>query len=212
MPRRLAAVAFLRMKRLHAILLCVWAVLACPTGSAVAGQTPGAAPKQQTELQTPLGRFRLDVAPEYLGMAGKKTVVRLRLSSAELSKAAASRKVRFVSGEVSGTFSSGGQAVDTFRYPVSGDVADGKVFAYSFLRALPPGTYHLQLVFAEPGGRQVGEGAVDLFVPEIGTVFRPELAPADASTLPEAEAIVLADAAANAPALAAEPKLKILPP
>jgi Ca-activated chloride channel family protein len=208
MTHRRTPVALIRMKRTRHLLLS--ALLAWP--AAGWGQTPAPAPKQQTDLKTPLGRFRLEVAPEYLGMSGRKTVVRLRLSSAELSKAAASKGVRFVSGELSGTFASAGQVVDTFRYPVSGDIDGGKTFTYSFLRALPPGTYHVALVFADSQGRQVGEGAVDLFVPEVGTAFRPEMAPADASTLPEAEAIVLADAADKQTGPASEPKLKILPP
>jgi len=194
------------MKRAQTLLL---AVLLC-WPAALPAQAP--AQKQKTDVKTLVGSFALEVAPEYLGMAARKTVVPLRLSSPELSKAAAARGVRFVTGELRGTFSSAGQVVDTFRYPVSGDVEGGRTFTYSFLRALPPGTYHVQLFFNDPGGREVGKGALDLLVPEIGTVFRPEMAPADASTLPEAEAIVLADSAANAPPTAGQPRLKILPP
>lgn len=190
----------------HAAAILAIALLSAP---AIA-QTVGS--RQQTDLKTPLGRFTLEVTPEYLGMAGKKTVVRLRLASPELSRAASSKGIRFISGELSGSFSSAGKVIETFHYPVSGEVDGGKPFAYSFLRAVPPGTYHVSLSFADPGGRQVGEGAVDLFVPEIGNVFRPEMAPADASTLPEAEAIVLADASKSEAPVAAEPKLKIVPP
>ncbi|HKD12628.1 MAG TPA: VWA domain-containing protein [Thermoanaerobaculia bacterium] len=194
------------MNRVQATLL---ALLLCSPAAALAQK---AGPKQQTEVKTKAGTFKLEVEPEYLGMAGKKTVVRLRLSFPDLSKAAASRGARFVSGELRGAFSSAGQLVDSFRYPVSGSVEDGKIFSYSFLRSVPPGTYHLALAFNDPEGRQVGEGSVDLFVPEIGTVFRPEMAPSEASTLPEAEAIVLADDAKPAESPAAEAKLKILPP
>ncbi len=194
------------MNRPQTILLA--ALLACP--GVAAAQKAG--PKQQTDLKTRVGTFKLEVAPEYLGMAGKKTVVRLRLSSSELSKAAAARGVKFVSGELRGAFSSAGQIVDSFRYPVSGDVEGGKAFTYAFLRAVPPGTYHVALAFNEPGGRQVGEGSVDLFVPEIGTAFRPEMAPSESGTLPDAEAIVLADEAKPAADAAAEPRLKILAP
>src|SRR5512143_3160132 len=144
----------------------------------------------RTELKTPAGRFPLEVTAEYLGMAAGKTVVRIRLSSAELSKAAASKGIRAFSGELRGTFSRGSDMVQAFRYPVSGDVMDGKTFTYSFLRPIAPGNYRLKLVVAEPGGREIGEGAVDLMVPEVGLAFRPEMAPADADT----------------------PKLKLLPP
>lgn len=197
----------LYMNRLHGLLLAVLATWP----AAVSAQAP-IPQKQKTDVKTLVGSYALEVTPEYLGMANKKTVVRLRLSSPELSKAASSRGVRAVSGEVRGTFASAGQVIDTFRYPVTGDVEGGRTFTYSFLRAVPPGTYHVQLFFNDPGGRQVGKAEVDLFVPEIGTVFRPEMAPADSSTLPEAEAIVLADSAANAGPAASEPKLKILAP
>ncbi len=168
--------------------------------------------KKNTEVQTTAGKFSLEVMAEYLGMASGKTVVRLRLSSPQLSKALTARGVRFVSGEVRGSFSRGADMVEAFRYPVSADIDAGKVFTYSFLRAVPPGAYKVKLVFALPGGKDVGEGAVDLAVPELGTAFRPEMAPAEASTLPEAEAIVIADSSREPAARPEAPKLKILPP
>src|SRR5947208_2751225 len=174
--------------------------------------TPLSAQTRKTEVKTPAGRFPLEVTAEYLGMAGKKTVVRIRLSSPELSKAAASHGMRSFAGELRGTFSRGEEMVQAFRYPVAGDITDGKTFAYSFLRPLPPGNYRLKLVVAEPGGREVGEGAVDLSVPEVGITFRPEMAPAEAQTLPEAEAIVIADEAQpREPTDPTNPKLKVLP-
>jgi VWFA-related protein len=170
---------------------------------------------RKTEIKTPVGRFPLEVTAEYLGMAAGKTVVRIRLASAELSKAAAAKGIRAFSGELRGTFSSGSEMVQAFRYPVSGDVIDGKPFTYSFLRPIAPGNYRLKLVVAEPGGREIGEGAVDLMVPEVGLAFRPEMAPAEADTLPEAEAIVIADEAAPREVGKTDtdaPKLKLLPP
>ena len=167
----------------------------------MAALSPGAllAQKQDTEVKTVAGKFRLEVTAEYLGMASGKTVVRVRLASPELSRTLTHRKVRFVSGELRGSLSRGEEMVQAFRYPVSSDVDAGKVFAYSFLRAVPPGAYRLQLVFAMPGGREVGEGAVDLAVPELGTPFSPAMAPAEVGTLPEAEAIVIADEAGEQP-------------
>jgi VWFA-related protein len=105
--------------------------------------------------------------------------------------------------------------VQAFRYPVSGDIMDGKTFTYSFLRSVPPGNYRVKLVIADPNGREVGEGAVDLMVPEVGLAFRPDMAPAEAGTLPEAEAIVIADEAAPhrmGDVDSDSPKLKLLPP
>jgi VWFA-related protein len=168
---------------------------------------------KQTELKTPVGKFALEVTAEYLGMAGPNTVVRIRLASPELSKAASSRGFRSFAGELRGTFTRGKEMVQAFRYPVAGDVMDGKTFTYSFLRPVPPGSYRLKLVVTDPSGREVGEGAVDLSVPEVGIAFRPELAPGEADTLPEAEAIVIADAGdTRADVESGESKLKILPP
>ena len=168
---------------------------------------------RKTEIKTPAGRFPLEVTAEYLGMAGKKTVVRIRLSSPELSKAAASHGVRSFAGELRGTFSRGADMVEAFRYPVAGDVADGRTFTYSFLRPVLPGSYRLKLVVTEPGGREIGEGTVDLSVPEVGLTFRPDMAPAESGTLPDAEAIVIADEGEpreNADETAS--KIKIRPP
>src|SRR6266487_5324953 len=146
----------------------------------LSAELPAQDQKKSTEVQTTAGKFSLEVTAEYLGMASGKTVVRLRLSSPQLSKALSARGVRFASGEVRGSFSRGADMVEAFRYPVSADIDAGKVFAYSFLRAVTPGAYKVKLVFALPGGKDVGEGAVDLAVPELGTEFRPEMAPAEA--------------------------------
>ena len=175
---------------------------------------PLAAQSRRTELKTPAGRFPLQVTAEYLGMAGPKTVVRIRLAAPELSRAALARGLRSFSGELKGSFHRGESPVEAFRYPVAGELMEDRPFTYSFLRAVPPGNYRLTLTLAEPGGREIGEAALDLSVPEVGTVFRPEMAPAEASTLPSAEAIVLADEAGEAPsdASAGTPKLKLLPP
>jgi VWFA-related protein len=178
----------------------------------LSAELPAQDQKKSTEVQTTAGKFSLEVTAEYLGMASGKTIVRLRLSSPQLSKALSARGVRFASGEVRGSFSRGADMVEAFRYPVSADIDAGKVFAYSFLRAVPPGAYKVKLVFALPGGKDIGEGAVDLAVPELGTEFRPEMAPAEASTLPEAEAIVIADSSRESAARPESPKLKILPP
>jgi VWFA-related protein len=170
---------------------------------------------KKTELKTPVGRFSIEVTAEYLGMAAGKTVVRIRLASPELARAAASKGVRTFSGELRGTFSRGSDMVQAFRYPVSGDIMDGKPFTYSFLRPVAPGNYRMKLVVADPTGREIGEGAVDLMVPEVGVAFRPEMAPGEAETLPDAEAVVIADEAAldrRGETDSGQPKLKLLPP
>jgi Ca-activated chloride channel family protein len=188
-------------------LILLAALLTLTPASGLPAQT------RKTEIKTPAGRFPLEVTAEYLGMAGKKTVVRIRLSSPELSRAAASHGVRAFAGELRGTFSRGTEMVEAFRYPVAGDVTDGRTFTYSFLRPVLPGSYRVKLVVTDPTGREIGEGTVDLSVPEVGMAFRPDMAPTEAGTLPDAEAIVIADE--GEPREVAEggaSKLKILPP
>src|SRR5947208_16282568 len=109
--------------------------------AALSSGTPLSAQTRKTEIKTPAGRFPLEVTAEYLGMAGKKTVVRIRLSSPELSKAAASHGMRSFAGELRGTFSRRVAMVQAFRYRVAGDIKDGKTLGYYFVRPTPAGTY-----------------------------------------------------------------------
>ena len=191
------------MKRTSIFLLGALALTAAGTA-----QTQ----RRDTSLKTPAGRFPLQVTAEYLGMAGSKTVVRIRLAAPELARAARARGLRAFGGELRGNFLRGETVVEAFKYQVAGELKEGEPFTYSFLRAVPPGAYRLTLTLAVPDGPEVGEGSVDLAVPEVGTVFRPEMAPGESSTLPAAEAIVIADEAGEAPAAPGTPKLKILPP
>jgi len=69
------------------------------------------------------------------------------------------------------------------------------------------------LVLSAPGGKQVGEAKTEVSVPEVGNPFTADLAPGESSTLPAAEAIVIADEAGTSPtAPGGGSKLKILPP
>lgn len=167
---------------------------------------------RQTELETEGGRFPLYVTAEYLGMAGVKTVVRIRLRAPELSVAAAKRGLTSFSGELKGNFVRKDQVVDSFHYPVSGEITSRTTFQYAFLRALEPGAYTLQLALAAPGGRALGDASIELSIPEVGARFSPDMAPAEASTLPSAEAVVIADEAGGAAPSGEGSKLKILPP
>jgi len=185
--------------------------LLLPLVGAVPSQNAGKPP--QIPIKTRVGTFPLVIQTEFLGMAGPKTVVRIRLTAPELSREAAARGVKGFSGQVKGGFRQEDETeIDAFQYPVMAELAGDAQFAFSFLRSIPPGTYRLRLVLADPTGLDMGEGSVDLLVPELGTPFRPEMAPSEAGTLPSAEAIVIAEEAAAKPASPAEPKLKILPP
>ncbi len=178
----------------------------------VALSSTGLGQTRQTDLETPAGKFPLYVTAEYLGMAGLKTVIRVRLRAPELSMAAAKRGLTSVSGELAGAFLKGDDVVQAFKYPVSGEVGVRTTFQFAFLRSVEPGTYKLRLNLVAPGGRDVGEAVIDLLVPEVGTQFSPDMAPTEASTLPAAEAIVIADEAERAAAGTGGEKLKILPP
>ncbi|MEP6800456.1 MAG: VWA domain-containing protein [Acidobacteriota bacterium] len=190
------------LRFLLAVCLCL-----ASAGPAFAQKRKGA------ELNTKVGKFPLEISSEFLGMASGKTVVRIRLASPELTKGLSARGVRGFSGQLQGTVLQNGEISQTFHYPVTASLASGASFSYSFLRAVKPGSYRLKLVFTDPdGGRVVGDGEVELSVPEVSSAFRPEMAPGEASTLPDAEGIVIADEAAGTPAKTSEPLLKILPP
>lgn len=193
----------MRSRALAAGLAALLGVLAGPAAFA---QT------RQTDLDTPAGKFPLYVTAEYLGMAGLKTVIRVRLRAPELSMAAGKRGLTSFSGELTGAFVKGDEVVQAFKYPVSGEIGTRTTFQYAFLRSIEPGTYKLRLNLLAPGGKDVGEAAIDLLVPEVGTQFSPDMAPTEASTLPAAEAIVIADEAERAAAGTGGEKLKILPP
>lgn len=193
------------MKRLSTVLTVS---LLCVLSAA-----PASGQRRKADVKTPAGKFALEISSEYLGMAAGKTVVRIRLASPELSKALAARGVRGFSGELNGALLQNGEISQSFHYPVTANLADGATFSYSFLRAVKPGTYRVRLTFSDPGGGHVlGNGETEISIPEVSGVFRPEMAPSDASTLPDAEGIVIADEAAGLPAKTSEPLLKILPP
>jgi len=176
------------------------------------GATAVSAQTQQTQIDTPGGQFPLYVTAEYLGMAGVKTVVRIRLRAPELSMAAAKRGLTSFSGELQGSFLKGDDIVQAFKYPVSGEIGSHTTFGYAFLRSIEPGSYKLKLILAAPGGRQVGEATTEVSIPEVGTQFTPDMAPGEASTMPAAEAVVIADEAGSTKTAPGESKLKIVPP
>ncbi len=174
-------------------------------------QAPPANEQHETDLSTSSGKYPLYVTAEYLGMAGLKTVMRVRLRAPELSMAAGRRGLTSFSGELQGSFLKGSDVVQSFKYPVSGEIGTKTTFTYAFLRSIEPGAYTLKLTLLAPGGRQIGDASTELSVPEVGAKFTADMAPSEASTLPSAEAVVIADEAETS-ASPAESKLKILPP
>jgi VWFA-related protein len=178
-------------------------------------QAPPQNEQHQSDLSTSSGKYPLYVTAEYLGMAGQKTVTRVRLRAPELSIAAGKRGVTSFTGELQGSFLKATDVVQSFKYPVAGEIGTRATFTFAFLRAIEPGSYTLKLTLLAPGGRLVGDSSVDLSVPEVGAKFTPDMAPAEAGTLPSAEAVIIAgeaEAESTAGTNLAVSKLKILPP
>lgn len=190
------------------------AVSAFVLTAALSAQTPPAAAakdEKKTELKTKAGTFPLEITVEYLGMANLKTVTRFKMSAPELSRGAAGRGVKSFSGELRGSLVQKGAIVESFKYPVSGDLLADKVFTYAFLRGIAPGEWRLDIALGPADGPDFGKASVDLFVPELGTTFTPEQPAGEPGALPSAEAVLLSEPT-DARDPAAEPKLKIRPP
>src|SRR6187402_3273252 len=122
-PGHRPAVRHCAMKpRFRSVLLLLPLFAAAVAGPAQSGQT--------TELSTPVGQFPLHVTVDYLGMAGLKTVIRIRLRAPELSMAAARRGLKTFSGDLQGSFFKGEEMVQAFKYPVSGELGEKTTFQY----------------------------------------------------------------------------------
>jgi VWFA-related protein len=203
----------MRLRPLHS-LAAAFVVFAL--SAELSAQAPPAEEKKKEEkkadLKTKVGTFPLEVTTEFLGMADKKTVVRIKLAAPELSRGAAGKGVKRFQGELRGALLQGGELVDVFKYQVASELAGDTVFTYAFLRAIAPGAWRMELALGPAGGPDFGKAAVDLSVPELGTPFRPEMAPGEAGTLGSAEAVVLAESNEPPRDAAAAPKLRIRPP
>src|SRR5215831_9590517 len=106
MPAPSLAVRFFRMK--PGVRSSLLAVLVAAFGAARAlPQAPPPGEQHQSDLSTSSGKYPLYVTAEYLGMAGQKTVMRVRLRAPELSMAAGKRGVTSFSGELQGSFLKG---------------------------------------------------------------------------------------------------------
>jgi VWFA-related protein len=180
-------------------------------GALVSGQSQSS----ETKLKTPLKDFKIETGAQFLGTSEKGTVVRIRVSSPEIAQALYDRGIARYSLTLKGEIrDSSKKAVQTFSYPVSGEVGGGSPVSFTFLRALPPAAYEVELDLSE-GGRIYGRATFPLEVPSVGSEFRPEMAPADLSTLPSAEAVILAapkEEAEHEGEVAATPHVKIVPP
>ena len=103
-------------------------------------QAPPQNEQHQSDLSTSSGKYPLYVTAEYLGMAGQKTVTRVRLRAPELSIAAGKRGITSFSGELQGSFLKGTDVTQSFKYPVAGEIGPHTTFTFAFLRAVEPGS------------------------------------------------------------------------
>jgi VWFA-related protein len=170
----------------------------------------------ETKLKTLVKNFKIETETQFLGMLGKKTVVRVRLTSLEIAKAVASKGIHQYSMTLKGSIrGSSGAVEETLSYPFSGSIFEGAPLSFSFLRALSPGAHEVEIDLGD-STKTYGSAKFAIDVPEVGQAFVPEMAPNDISTLPSAEAVVLAgNAEASAPIAslaAASPRIKIMPP
>jgi len=184
---------------------------------AIGGPLAAQTQSSTSQIKTPLKNFAVQTNADYLGALEGKTVVRFRLSSEEIAKALLGKKVRQYSMTLKGSIrNAAGAVVEPLSYPFSGDLREGQPISFSFLRALSPAHYVVEIDLGD-AAKTYATLKFPIDVPEVGRVFSPEMAPNDYSTLPSAEAVVMAAPAPTAEAspgslAAAAQRVKILPP
>ena len=187
---------------------------------ALGAQTlPAPVPPSQSStarIKTPVKNFAVQTSADYLGSLEGKTVVRLRLTSAEIAQTLSGKGIRQYSMTLRGSIRNAADApVETLAYPFSGSLDAGRPVEFSFLRALVPGHYTVEIDLGD-AVKTYATLKFPIDVPEVGRTFTPEMAPADFSTLPSAEAVVLSAPEQPAPSggklAAAAPRIKIMPP
>ncbi len=203
--------------RNRAILLAVCAGIAA--GGHLRAQATEPQPPSQSstaKIKTPVKNFEVQTTADYLGTVDGKTVVRIRLTSAEIAKALAGKGIKEYSMTLRGSIqNAAGTVVERIGYPFSGSLDAGQPVQFSFLRALVPAHYVVEIDLGD-NVKTYATLKFPIDVPEVGRAFTPEMAPADVSTLPSAEAVIMA-APAEPPAgsgslAAAEDRVKIIPP
>ena len=147
-------------------------------------------------------------------MAGVKTVVRVRLRAPELSMAAAKRGLTSFSGELQGSFLEGRRRRPGLQVPGvrRRRRARRPSPTRSCARSSPaPTSCKLRPRRRRAAGRSARRRPSSR-CPRSGDPFTADMAPGEASTLPSAEAIVIADEAGDRRGARRSSKLKILPP
>ncbi|MGH9443350.1 MAG: VWA domain-containing protein [Thermoanaerobaculia bacterium] len=198
----------------RAVLVALFVVLVAAPAAPLRAQVQ----TSETKLKTPVKNFKVETSAQYLGSLGEKTVVRIRLSSAEIATALLGKGIHQYSMTIKGSIRAIlNGASEALSYPFSGRVDEGEPLQFSFLRSLAPGAYEVEIDLGD-AVRNWASLKFPIEVPEVGQVFRPEMAPNDGSTLPSAEGVVLtaperSPVSAGSGALAAAaPRVTILPP
>ena len=199
----------------------LWLALGAALGVAAAVRAQTSTPAAPTQsstatVKTPIKNFAVETSADYLGTLGGNTVVRLRLTSAEIARALTGKGVHQYSMTLRGSIRDAADApVETLSYPFSGTLGAGEPVRFSFLRALAPGHYIVEIDLGD-AVKTYATLKFPIDVPEVGREFTPEMAPGDYSTLPSAEAVVMSapkEEPGGAGSLAAAvPRVKILPP
>ena len=190
-------------------------VLALLASAAAVAQTETQTQRSETKLETAVKNFKIETSAQFLGTVSGKTVVRIRLSSGEIAKALSGKGIHQYSMTLRGSIRKArGETVESLSYPFSGTLSGDAPVAFSFLRALIPGSYEVEIDLGD-GVKTYGKAKFPLEVPSVGQDFRPEMAPNDFSTLPTAEAVILAapkEEPASPAGVANVQKVKIVPP
>ena len=203
--------------RNRTLFLALGAALAVAAALAAQSAAPPAPSQSSTaQIKTPVKNFAVETAADYLGSLSGKTVVRVRLTSAEIARALTGKGIHQYSMTLRGSIRNAADApVETLAYPFSGSLASGEPVRFSFLRALAPGHYTVEIDLGD-AVKTYATLKFPIDVPEVGSAFTPEMAPGDLSTLPSAEAVVMSapqePAASGGSLAAAVPRVKILPP
>ena len=205
-----------RKSALAGVAAAVWAMAAL--GQTPPDTTPAAPPTQTstTQIKTPVKNFQVQTAIESLGTLDGKTVVRIKTASDEIARSLMGKGIHQYSMTLRGSIqNAAGAAVDTFTYPFSGALVAASPVEFSFLRLVAPGHYTVEIDLGD-AAKIYAKLRFPIDVLEVGRTFTPEMAPNESSTLPSAEAVVLAAPKTEAPAsgalAAAVQRVKILPP
>jgi len=190
--------------------------LACGVACLAASLSAQTTQSSTAQIKTPVKNFSVQTSVDSLGTLDGKTVIRVRISSEEIAKALLGKGIPNYSMTLKGSIrNAAGTAVETLSYPFSGTLSPTAPLEFSFLRILAPAHYTVEIDLGD-ATKTYAKLQFPIDVPEVGRAFTPEMAPNDYSTLPSAEAVILAAPRNETPLpgalAAAAQRVRILPP